>query len=221
MPCEPPADARVQEIIDKLAPFAARNGPEFIEHVRYKQAGNTDYAFLDSGDPSHAYWSERLQAERKQLEATDARAEHSRLNNVESLEGKEVPAGLIPVVCGENLKRFPPYSPVDAAAVQEARATQVPPVMDEYLTLRIKHFFDTLDDYRPGLLYSDVVGEVSFGTPTGNEATEQVQPVQNDGTFRGNSAGAGAIGLGYNNSMEGKLSVYRNMKKHSSGRGKR
>lgn len=50
-----PSDGALAERIKKLAQFAARNGPSFVDLMRTKQAGNPEYNFLNGGDGS-AYW---------------------------------------------------------------------------------------------------------------------------------------------------------------------
>ena len=52
---QPPADDRLTQIIIKLAQFASRNGPSFVDVIRQKQAGNTDYNFLSGGEGA-GYW---------------------------------------------------------------------------------------------------------------------------------------------------------------------
>lgn len=46
---QPPADAALAARITKLADYIARNGPQFLQLIRTKQASNPDYAFLDNG----------------------------------------------------------------------------------------------------------------------------------------------------------------------------
>ena len=45
-----PGDAALAQRISKLAQFAARNGPSFVELIKAKQAANPEYGFLHSGD---------------------------------------------------------------------------------------------------------------------------------------------------------------------------
>lgn len=52
---QPPADERLSQIITKLAQFASRNGPGFVDVICQKQAGNSDYDFLSGGEGA-AYW---------------------------------------------------------------------------------------------------------------------------------------------------------------------
>lgn len=46
---EGPADSALEQRISKLAEFAAKNGPPFVEMIRQKQAANPEYAFLNGG----------------------------------------------------------------------------------------------------------------------------------------------------------------------------
>lgn len=47
-----PADSALTQRIQKLAQFASRNGPSFVELISNKQAGNPEYAFLSGGEGS-------------------------------------------------------------------------------------------------------------------------------------------------------------------------
>ena len=51
----PPSDDALAQRINKLAQFAARNGPSFVDLMRTKQAGNVEYLFLNAGEGSD-YW---------------------------------------------------------------------------------------------------------------------------------------------------------------------
>ena len=48
-------DQDTQNVIDKLAIFVARNGAEFEEMTKQKQAGNLKFTFLFGGE-HHAYY---------------------------------------------------------------------------------------------------------------------------------------------------------------------
>ena len=52
---EPPSDPEQRSVIDKLAQFVARNGPEFERMTMEKQHGNPQFAFLFGGDYSDYY----------------------------------------------------------------------------------------------------------------------------------------------------------------------
>ena len=47
-----PFESTLTQRIQKLAQFASRNGPSFIELISNKQAGNPEYAFLAGGEGS-------------------------------------------------------------------------------------------------------------------------------------------------------------------------
>ncbi|XP_073977010.1 SR-related CTD associated factor 6 [Rhodnius prolixus] len=51
----PPPDTELRNIIDKLAQFVARNGPEFEQMTKNKQKGNPKFSFLFGGDYYHYY----------------------------------------------------------------------------------------------------------------------------------------------------------------------
>lgn len=51
----PPNDIELRNIIDKLAEFVARNGPEFELMTKTKQKGNTKFAFLYGGEYYNYY----------------------------------------------------------------------------------------------------------------------------------------------------------------------
>ncbi|XP_068623467.1 protein suppressor of white apricot isoform X2 [Battus philenor] len=64
----PPAD--VQLVIDKMAAYVARNGDEFADIVRAKH--DPRFAFLEPGNPHHAYYRRLMRAKRAQGSAADA-----------------------------------------------------------------------------------------------------------------------------------------------------
>lgn len=60
----PPVDIEQQNIIDKLAEFVARNGPEFEALTSEKQRDNPKFAFLRGGQ-FHEYYMFRVNEARK------------------------------------------------------------------------------------------------------------------------------------------------------------
>ena len=52
---QPPPDGDQRNIIDKLAQFVARNGPEFETMTKNKQRGNLKFQFLFGGEYYHYY----------------------------------------------------------------------------------------------------------------------------------------------------------------------
>lgn len=49
------ADIELRNIIDKLAQFVARNGPEFEQMTKTKQKGNSKFQFLYGGEYFNYY----------------------------------------------------------------------------------------------------------------------------------------------------------------------
>ncbi|XP_063921571.1 calcium homeostasis endoplasmic reticulum protein isoform X2 [Zophobas morio] len=52
---QPPQDTELRNIIDKLAQFVARNGPEFEQMTKNKQKGNPKFQFLYGGEYFNYY----------------------------------------------------------------------------------------------------------------------------------------------------------------------
>lgn len=57
----------MRNIIDKLAEFVARNGPEFEQMTMAKQQGNPKFGFLYGGD-YYNYYCYRREEERKRMQ---------------------------------------------------------------------------------------------------------------------------------------------------------
>ena len=55
-------DAEIRTIVDKLATFVARNGPEFERMTMEKQRNNPKFQFLFGGD-YHPYYRWKVTAE--------------------------------------------------------------------------------------------------------------------------------------------------------------
>ncbi|KRZ67233.1 Calcium homeostasis endoplasmic reticulum protein [Trichinella papuae] len=62
-PPTPPDDCDVRNVIEKLAQFVARNGPEFEEMTKQKQKDNSRFAFLFGG-PYLNYYRYRVEEEK-------------------------------------------------------------------------------------------------------------------------------------------------------------
>ncbi|XP_017136527.1 calcium homeostasis endoplasmic reticulum protein isoform X3 [Drosophila miranda] len=63
---QPPRDANLRNIIDKLAEFVARNGPEFEAITKQKQQNNPKFEFLYGGEFAN-YYQCRVAAEQALL----------------------------------------------------------------------------------------------------------------------------------------------------------
>ena len=57
------ADQETRNIVDKLANFVARNGPEFEELTKEKQRSNPKFGFLFGGE-YHEYYKWKIALER-------------------------------------------------------------------------------------------------------------------------------------------------------------
>lgn len=69
---QPPNDIELRNIIDKLAQFVARNGPEFEQMTKNKQKGNPKFSFLYGGDHFN-YYQYKVTTEQAILKAKAAR----------------------------------------------------------------------------------------------------------------------------------------------------
>lgn len=66
-----PQDTELRNIIDKLAQFVARNGPEFEQMTKNKQKGNAKFQFLYGGE-YYNYYQYKVQAEQVVLKQQGA-----------------------------------------------------------------------------------------------------------------------------------------------------
>ncbi|XP_051860840.1 calcium homeostasis endoplasmic reticulum protein isoform X2 [Drosophila albomicans] len=71
MDVQPPRDASLRNIIDKLAEFVARNGPEFEAITKQKQQNNPKFEFLYGGEFAN-YYQYRVAAEQQMLKQQGA-----------------------------------------------------------------------------------------------------------------------------------------------------
>ncbi|BET02491.1 DUF618 [Nesidiocoris tenuis] len=69
---KPPQDVELRKIIDKLAQFVARNGPEFEQMTKNKQKGNPKFSFLFGGEYFN-YYQYKVTTEQAILKIKDAR----------------------------------------------------------------------------------------------------------------------------------------------------
>jgi calcium homeostasis endoplasmic reticulum protein len=62
-----PHDSQLANIIDKLAKFVARNGPEFEQMTKNKQIGNSQFSFLYPNSEFFNYYQFKVMEERRNL----------------------------------------------------------------------------------------------------------------------------------------------------------
>nr|XP_060486539.1 calcium homeostasis endoplasmic reticulum protein-like [Panthera onca] len=67
----PPDDQELRNVIDKLAQFVARNGPEFEKMTMEKQKDNPKFSFLFGGE-FYSYYKCKLALEQQQREFSPA-----------------------------------------------------------------------------------------------------------------------------------------------------
>ncbi|XP_058148619.1 calcium homeostasis endoplasmic reticulum protein [Dasypus novemcinctus] len=104
----PPDDQELRNVIDKLAQFVARNGPEFEKMTMEKQKDNPKFSFLFGGD-FYSYYKCKLALEQQQLICKQQAPE------------LEAPAAL------------PPLPPPPLAPAAPAAPAQGAPSMDELI----------------------------------------------------------------------------------------
>lgn len=66
-----PPDQELRNVIDKLAQFVARNGPEFEKMTMEKQKDNPKFSFLFGGE-FYSYYKCKLALEQQQRESSPA-----------------------------------------------------------------------------------------------------------------------------------------------------
>ncbi|XP_068208038.1 calcium homeostasis endoplasmic reticulum protein-like isoform X2 [Palaemon carinicauda] len=72
---QPPPDQELKNIIDKLAQFVARNGPEFEQMTKTKQKENPKFSFLFGGEYFN-YYQYKVTTEQAILKHRQAREQH-------------------------------------------------------------------------------------------------------------------------------------------------
>lgn len=123
-------DIELRNIIDKLAQFVARNGPDFEQMTKNKQKGNPKFQFLFGGE-YYAYYQHKVNTEqsgRIQLFSNVAGIK-SELFSPKAATGKWKPterSQLEPDEAGPHLESFrrSQFGPDRAAAGGSARADQ-------------------------------------------------------------------------------------------------
>lgn len=68
-----PTDQQLANIIDKLAEFVARNGPEFENMTKIKQQKNSKFSFLQQGEEFNDYYQYRVIDERRKVMGKDCK----------------------------------------------------------------------------------------------------------------------------------------------------
>ncbi|XP_070604382.1 calcium homeostasis endoplasmic reticulum protein isoform X1 [Erythrolamprus reginae] len=114
----PPEDQELRNVIDKLAQFVARNGPEFEKMTMEKQKENPKFSFLFGGD-FYGYYKYKLALEQQQCELKVARE-------------------FAVVLCkqGQDIEAAPPIQPIPQPTLAPAAPIATPqgtPSMEELI----------------------------------------------------------------------------------------
>lgn len=120
----PPPDIR--NIVDKTAPFVAKNGPEFEKRIIANNEGNAKFNFLRASDPYHAYYQHRLAESRLQNQSS------SQKPPLQPSEGAPESTAAIPSVdAGDSAAK-----PDPAAQFRPVRKVLEPPEAEQF-TVRL------------------------------------------------------------------------------------
>ncbi|XP_075160073.1 SR-related CTD associated factor 6 [Haematobia irritans] len=110
----PPRDASLRNIIDKLAEFVARNGPEFEMITKQKQQNNPKFEFLYGGEFA-AYYQYRVQAEQVFLKQQQQHGQGSNAGGMHSQQQLQ------------QQQQMQQYPPQQQQQQQSGHFTQGPP----------------------------------------------------------------------------------------------
>ncbi|XP_055619034.1 calcium homeostasis endoplasmic reticulum protein [Toxorhynchites rutilus septentrionalis] len=102
----PPNDIELKNIIDKLAEFVARNGPEFESMTKTKQKGNSKFAFLYGGEYYNYY-------------------QYKVLSKQQSMMKQQ--GGHLPALMGQQMNAFNTHQPVQQTQ-QPSQNNQIPQI---------------------------------------------------------------------------------------------
>lgn len=116
----PPEDQELRNVIDKLAQFVARNGPEFEKMTMEKQKDNVKFSFLFGGE-YFTYYKYKLAMEQQQhASARDGDEVKSQdLYNPGSKEGSEVAPASGPIMPPPHIP--PPAAPPIEELIQQSQ----------------------------------------------------------------------------------------------------
>ncbi|XP_059197010.1 calcium homeostasis endoplasmic reticulum protein isoform X1 [Centropristis striata] len=111
---DPPEDQELRNVIDKLAQFVARNGPEFEKMTMEKQKDNPKFSFLFGGD-YFSYYKCKLAMEQQQHASTHDGEEYKSqdMYNPGAKDIVDILPPLMPIIAA------PPIAPPAAPAVDE------------------------------------------------------------------------------------------------------
>ncbi|CAG9803969.1 unnamed protein product [Chironomus riparius] len=86
-----PSDQQLANIIDKLAEFVGRNGPEFENMTKIKQQNNSKFSFLQQGKEFNDYYQYRVIDERRKVIVMQQQPQNNSMQNIWSSNGGDRP----------------------------------------------------------------------------------------------------------------------------------
>lgn len=173
----PPADGEMRNIIDKLANFVARNGPEFESVTKAKQKSNPKFQFLFGGQYYH-YYMYRVNAEQAILNQQRQLQQQQQQQQQPPPWGQQAGVTLgarqnkpaFPWAGASAPASFPPPQPGAHGSGDTQRPPQQPPEMDNFSHQQQPNFGGTTTSYyHPPKIQS--LMEISTGLPPGERKT--------------------------------------------------
>ncbi|KAM3876209.1 calcium homeostasis endoplasmic reticulum protein [Diretmus argenteus] len=116
----PPEDQELRNVIDKLAQFVARNGPEFEKMTMEKQKDNPKFSFLFGGD-YFGYYKCKLAIEQQQHPSTHDGEEYKSedMYNLGAKDVVDVPPPPMPIIVPPLIA--PPATPALDELIQQSQ----------------------------------------------------------------------------------------------------
>ncbi|XP_033477775.1 calcium homeostasis endoplasmic reticulum protein isoform X3 [Epinephelus lanceolatus] len=116
----PPEDQELRNVIDKLAQFVARNGPEFEKMTMEKQKDNPKFSFLFGGE-YFSYYKCKLAMEQQQHPSTNDGEEYKseEMYNPGAKEVVDIPPPPMPIMAAPQIP--PPASASTDELIQQSQ----------------------------------------------------------------------------------------------------
>ncbi|CAN8004556.1 unnamed protein product, partial [Ixodes hexagonus] len=122
------ADQELRNIIDKLAQFVARNGPEFEQMTKQKQKDNPKFSFLFGGE-YYAYYQHQVSSQQACEVAALDRSSHPQIRQTTRIPHESTPniPDIVPLQNGRKHAQRPPAVVARAPSASQPNAIRVPP----------------------------------------------------------------------------------------------
>jgi len=113
VPVAPPADMELKNVIERIADYVTKNGPQFVDVVREKHPNDPKFAFLSGGE-GHDYFRFCLSAAQQQQQPRPNDADEHVLRGHAATGERQRPSSSPPC-------RRAPHSPSDITAHPDER----------------------------------------------------------------------------------------------------